>query len=398
MDFIGSVLDVKETSAAYALADRAQGAAEVAGAMDPAVVQMIARDSRIAYVIADASLRVLEVGGATNVFEQDGGPVAGGSLLDLLPELIGSERVLDRVLAEDLPRFQLPHVNRPASDGSIRYLTLTVLPYDCDPARRTLLIVVTDASEHGQYAQMLNQQRNELSLLRGDLTESNAQLDFLLRHYIPTEVADALLEQRLSPEQGGELRNVTVLFADLRSYTQVAEQLPPSRTMEMLNEYLGIACSAIAATGGTIAQFMGDTVMALFNAPDDQLDHAWRAVQAGLKIQRAVEMHQARRAADLRVYFGVGIHSGPAIVGNTGAHWRYDYSAIGDTTNVAFRISSVAGAREVWIGPDTYEQLRGRVTAAPLEPMRFKGKGNAVPLYRVLALEPEPSAKSGRES
>lgn len=241
---------------------------------------------------------------------------------------------------------------------------------------------------------MLSQQRNELCLLRGNLTESNAQLDFLLRHYIPTEVADALLEQRLSPQQGGELRDVSVLFADLRDYTRVAERLPPSRTMDMLNECLNVACKAIAATGGTIAQFMGDTVMALFNAPNDQPDHALRAVRAGLMIQRALEVHQSCLSADLPpVHFGVGINSGLAVVGNTGARWRYDYSAIGDTTNVAFRISTVAGAREVWIGSGTYEQVREYVTAVPLEPMRFKGKQDPVRVYRVLSLESDALTK-----
>ena len=88
------------------------------------------------------------------------------------------------------------------------------------------------------------------------------------------------------------------------------------------------------------------------------------------------------------VHFGVGINSGPAVVGNTGARWRYDYSAIGDTTNVAFRISTAARGGEVLIGPGTYEGLRGRVKVRRLEPMYFKGKRAPITVHRVLSLEP----------
>jgi adenylate cyclase len=229
------------------------------------------------------------------------------------------------------------------------------------------------------------QQRNELRLLRRDLAKANEQLDFLLRHYVPSEVADALLEQRLLPQPGGELCTVSILFADLRGYTRTSEQLTAYQTIELLNGYLNTASEAIAEAGGTVTQYAGDQVMAIFNAPNDQPDHAWRAVEAGLAVQKSTAVYQDQTAPDLpRLHFGVGINSGPAVVGNIGARWRYNYSAIGDTTNVAARICSAARAQEILIGPATYEQVKERVTVSVATPMRFKGKSHPISVYQVL--------------
>jgi len=161
--------------------------------------------------------------------------------------------------------------------------------------------------------------------------------------------------------------------------------------MEMLNVYLNIASNAVADRGGTINQFMGDALYAMFNAPDDQPDHALRAVQAGLDIQKAITAYQGQSPSHLpRLHFGVGINTGPAVVGNIGAHWRYDYTAIGDTINLASRISSAARGKEVLISPTTYEQLQGCISVTPLHPMQFKGKSQSINIYRVLALRTTP--------
>ena len=355
---------------------------------DSAIAQSIFQECGISYFIADQGFTVVAGGGAVAILAGEDGSIVGRSLLSLFPELIGSDDVLLGILMGERSRLDLQHVNRTAPDGSTRYITLSVLPCWREPAGMALLVVATDVSEQGRYAQTLNQQRNELRLLHGNLTEANAHLDFLFRHYVPMEVADALLDQRLSPQPGGELRQVTVLFADLRGYTRAAEQLSPSETMEMLNAYLHVASNAVAAEGGTVVQFMGDTVMALFNTPNDQPDHAWRAVRAGLNIQKLAERHRFDTGADLpSLHFGVGVNTGPAVVGNTGARWRYDYSAIGDTTNVAFRISTFTRPREVWIGPTTFDVLRGCVEAVPLEPMHFKGKEKPIVVYRAISLD-----------
>ncbi len=209
--------------------------------MDRSVAQLTMRDLNIGYLIADRKMNVLGVGGTPNVFYQDREISPGSSLLEVLPEMVGSEAVLAEILSGDLPRFQLEQVNRSAPDGGTRYITLTLLPYQGIQPDAELLVLASDATEQGRYAQALTQQRNELDLLQRRLAEANEQLDLLFRHYVPAEVADALMEERLIPELGGELRTVTVLFADLRDYTGVSEQLPPDQVMELLNGYMAVA-------------------------------------------------------------------------------------------------------------------------------------------------------------
>ncbi len=348
--------------------------------MDRLIYQKILQTLQIAYAIAEPDLRVVEIGGASSLLTGD--RFVGQTLPDLIPELQGCESPLHDVLTGKLPLFRLEQINRDDATvrGAVRYLTLTVRLLE--PERPRLLAVLTDTTAQGRYMQMLTQQRNELALLQRDLVQIHGQLDFLLRHYVPTQVADALLERRLLPRPGGELRQVSVLFADLRGYSRWAGQLSPQQTMQLVNRHLTVACDAIAEVGGTITQFMADAVMALFNAPGDQPDHAWRAVRAGVTLQRRMKSYRVGDGLP-RLDFGVGIHSGPAVVGNTGAHWRYAYSAIGDTTNTAFRICGIAQAGEVLIGSTTRQQVADRVTVTALSPIRLKGKSKLLPIFRV---------------
>ena len=149
--------------------------------MNPTVTELILKDCRIAYALADRNLNVLEVGGAQGVFH-DGAIGPNDALPDLIPELVGSEEVLTDILTGNLPRFQLEHINRLAPDGSTRYLTITILPYLGDHTEATLLVVAADTSEAGRHAQKIMQQRNELRLLQRSLAEANERLDYLLRH------------------------------------------------------------------------------------------------------------------------------------------------------------------------------------------------------------------------
>ena len=363
--------------------------------------RQVLQAKQIAYALAEADLRVIEIGGAATLLG-DGG--AGDSLPDLIPELVGSEALLRDLLRGKRPFLRLEQINRdaplPGADaGGRRYLTLTVRRIENGHGGQRLLAVLADTTPQGRYMQLLTQQRNDLTLLQQELAQANALLDHLLRHYVPTEVANALLSGRVLPHTGGELRTVSVLFADLSGYSRIAGQLPPTRTMEMVNHYLTIACDAIAQAGGTITQFMGDAVMALFNAPDEQPDHAWRAVQAGLTIQQRMADRRSRPEAGFPpMDFGVGVHSGPAVVGNTGAHWRYAYSAIGDTTNTAFRLCGLAQGGEVLIGFTTYRQVRDRVVATALAPVHLRGKSRPLPIFRVESnLSRTPAHHQGQE-
>ena len=312
----------------------------------------------------------------------EGDSLVGQALSDVLPEFLGQEEALEEVRRGDRPFVRLEYVHRPAAEGE-RYLTLTAIPGEAETGA-AWTVLLTDITEQAEHYQELTQSRNELRLLRRRLDQRNAQLDYLLRHYLPSEVADALLKGELRPEPGGEVREVSILFADVRGFTPLAERVPPERLVQLLNGYFNVAVEAIEEGGGTVCQFQGDGLMAIFQASAAQPDHARRAVQSGIALQRAVGDYQRRQPAEEpRLHFGVGIHSGPALVGNIGARWLYNYTAIGDTTNLAARITAATPAGQIWVSEATYGQLDGTIAAEALPPMHFKGKERPVGVFRV---------------
>ncbi|MBN1874115.1 MAG: PAS domain-containing protein [Anaerolineae bacterium] len=314
--------------------------------------------------------------------------LVGIHLLDVLPEFFGQETELARVCQGEIPYVRLEHINHTTVSGELRYFTLTAIAWDKDE-QLTLAVLVTDATEQGTYLQELMQNRNELRLLRDRLSRLNAQLEFMLNHYLPPEVAEALVKGELRPELGGELRYITILFADVRNFTSLAETLSPEHTVALLNDHIEVAVAAIHQEGGTVNQFQGDNIMAIFNAPQDQSDHTTQAIKAGIAMQRALLTHQTYYPPEApKLHFGIGINTGPAIVGNVGARWRYTYTAIGDTVNLASRITAVTPAPQIWISQAVYEaldadHLNSTIEIHPLPAMQFKGKSQPTTLFRV---------------
>jgi len=230
-------------------------------------------------------------------------------------------------------------------------------------------------------------QREQVALLQQQLRDTNKHLDYIVRHFVPTNVAERLVTQTELPHLGGQRRIVSVLFADVRGYTSLAEALAPEVVMNWLNRNFAIMSKLIAEYGGTITHYAGDQIMAIFNAPDEQPDHAIRAVRAALKIQAAL-LSINRRAPDEHgpsvVQVGIGINTGPAVAGYLGFEDRFDYTVIGDTTNVAARLSSAAHSSEVLLGPQTLQAVRGHVYTREVGLMRLKGKSEPVMVYEAL--------------
>ncbi|MDY6907082.1 MAG: adenylate/guanylate cyclase domain-containing protein [Chloroflexota bacterium] len=219
----------------------------------------------------------------------------------------------------------------------------------------------------------------------------------LFGRYVSDQVAGEIMKMSDSGalHLGGERRNVTVLFADARGFTKMSERMSPEEVVSWLNRYLSAMIGPILENEGMINKFAGDNIMAVWNAPQLQEDHAFLAVKAALGAQQAIEDMQEREPDLPRVQFGFGINSGDAVVGNMGSEGRLEYTVIGDSVNLASRICGVAPGTKVWIGPQTYEQVRDKVEAEPLEPQHFKGKEEAVVVYEVRRLLPEgPGATS----
>ncbi len=356
--------------------------------MHTTLLQLLLSEQKIGYVVADHQLTVLNYGGDPTAFNdtQD----KSTSLLDFIPELNGCEDILQDILEGRLPRFQLENINRTMQNEAICYFNLSLLRYlpkISHESQPQLLIILADTTAAAHSQQILTQQRNDLSLLKQSLADTNQRLEYILQYYVPREVGKALMEKRILPKLGGEEREITVLFADLRNYTSISEKLTPNQTIEMLHVYLDIATSAIAEVGGVVVNYMGDAVMAIFNAPNEQPDHAMRAVQAGLTIQAMAALYQKQQDETLpSLHFGVGINTGTVVVGNIGAQWHYQYTVVGDTVNVASRTCSHAKPNEVLIGANTYAYVQDGVTAQALSPLKFKGKSQEITVYQITAL------------
>ncbi|MFI5916344.1 adenylate/guanylate cyclase domain-containing protein [Dactylosporangium sp. NPDC051541] len=210
------------------------------------------------------------------------------------------------------------------------------------------------------------------------------ELSTLFRQYMSPDVAAALLADPDQAALGGRLVDVTALFADLRGFTTFSEAVEPGDIVEMLNRYHGVAVPCILDNGGTIVQFVGDALLALFNAPARQDDHEARAVRAALQMQDAVREIAEGHPDWPR--FRVGANTGPALVGNIGSELLRGFNAMGDAVNVAARLQTIAEPGQVVIGGVTYDAIAKQVTATPLGELEVKGRVQTVRAYVVEAL------------
>ena len=191
----------------------------------------------------------------------------------------------------------------------------------------------------------------------------------------------------------GERKQVTVLFCDLVGSTAIAERLDPEEYRELIERYLEIAFREIARFEGTVNRLAGDGLMALFGAPIAHEDAPARAVRAGLAIRDALAaLDAATTRADLTAR--IGIHTGPVVVGNVGTDQKMDYTAIGDTTNLAARLESLARPGTILVSETTHRLVRGFFRVRPTGPLVIKGKSESVAAYEVVAEMPTATAMS----
>lgn len=230
-----------------------------------------------------------------------------------------------------------------------------------------------------------------VAMVVDDLTElrrSQAQareIERLFGRYVHPAVVRQLLADPSAVHLGGETREISVVFADIRGYTRLAEQYEPAELMRILNEYLHILTGAIWEEEGTLTMFIGDALMAIFNAPLPQPDHAVRAVRAAWAMREALERQTAATGALLApVQYGIGVNSGLAVVGNIGARDRLqNYTAIGDAVNMAQRLQTSASANQILLSAATFVEVAGSVVASELGPLQVKGKSQPLRVYQL---------------
>ena len=186
-----------------------------------------------------------------------------------------------------------------------------------------------------------------------------------------------------------ESRDITVLFSDIRGFTTLSEQRTPEEVVALLNRYFTLQVEVIFRHGGSLDKFIGDCIMAFWGAPLDQPDHARRAVAAALEmaeVLRRFKIELGEEDADFDV--GIGLHSGPAVVGLIGSDQRREYTAIGDTVNLASRIEGLTrGVARILVSDETRKRCGEDLLFRPHGAFEVKGRVQGVELF-----EPVPAA------
>ncbi|MGO4571964.1 CHASE2 domain-containing protein [Microvirga sp. 2TAF3] len=218
--------------------------------------------------------------------------------------------------------------------------------------------------------------------------------------YLSPDLVAQLARNPSALKLGGERRNLSVLFCDVRGFTSLSERLKdePERLTTLINRLLDPLSEAVLVEGGTIDKYMGDCVMAFWNAPLPSPDHPLRAVRAALRMMEAVGTLNGilrEEDGDLAPAFaiGVGINTGDCVVGNVGSRWRYDYSVLGDTVNLASRLESLSKEYGVSLilGPATADAVREHYVLIELDRIAVRGRSTESAIFTIVA----PVARSG---
>jgi adenylate cyclase len=212
-------------------------------------------------------------------------------------------------------------------------------------------------------------------------------------HYLSPVMVEALTKSPERLKLGGEIRPLTLLFSDVRGFTHIAEQLDPGELTTLINRFLTPLTRVIQDKGGTIDKYMGDCIMAFWNAPLDVPDHPARAIAAALAMRAELRQLNAALKAEaaasgrpaVTIEAGIGLNSGDACVGNMGSEQRFAYSVIGDAVNVASRLESLTRAYgvDIIIGEDTVKQVPGNAFLE-LDQVRVKGRAAPLRIFAVL--------------
>ncbi len=230
----------------------------------------------------------------------------------------------------------------------------------------------------------------ENARLFGEVAETKERENQMIRNVFERYVSPAVVRQLLSQPQTVALQGVrqpiAILFADLRSFSPLAEQLKPETLFHVLNYHLSIAAEAVLNESGTLDKFMGDAVMAFFNAPLPQPDYALRAVTAAVQMQHMLNNRTITMPLNMRLRFGAGIASGEAMVGNIGTARLMNYTAIGPAVNLARRLQEAARGGQILIDKTTYQMVEPYIRSKTLGDIDVKGFSLPVPVFEVLGL------------
>ncbi len=292
--------------------------------------------------------------------------VVGSPLADALPLLAKEFKTeIERVKqsGERLPEFERKVLH---PDRGQLILRANISPLkDADERIQGLAFVVDDLTEQRRL-------------------EAHYQM---FRRILPPAVVEQLPSDPTELRLGGQRQEITSLFADIRGFTGFSRQQMPEKLVEILNRYLEVGGEAVLSEEGTLDKILGDCVVALFNAPLRQEQHTLRAVRAALKIREGVARLHEQLPPSYRLYYGVGINVGEAIVGFIGTEQQMNYTAIGSSVNLASRLQSAAAPGQILLSQTAYERVKDYVEARPLPPLEAKGFSEPLIAYELLGLK-----------
>jgi adenylate cyclase len=231
----------------------------------------------------------------------------------------------------------------------------------------------------------------------GDLARSfNVMIQGLreradMQKFVSQSTVDMIQASDQKKISGGERVVRTIFFSDMRGFTPMAESRAPEEVVRILNRCLSLQAERVKRYHGDVDKYVGDCVVALFAGADMELD----AIRCAVEIHKAIEIENRAHPEDYQVKLGIGIATGEVILGSIGSEDRLDYTAIGSHVNLAARLCSAAGPREVLLAESTFLRVADLVAAQRLDPIKVKGFSEPVPVYRMSVGATESKALTG---
>ena len=205
------------------------------------------------------------------------------------------------------------------------------------------------------------------------------------KRYVSKQVVDELLGDDGKLNLGGEQREVTILFTDIRGFTSMSEKMEPERVVTTLNEYFSDMIDIVFKHNGTLDKIIGDELMVLYGAPISGDNDTQRAVETAVEMQEKINdlNKERKRRNEPQILVGAGINKGLVVSGNIGSRDLMDYTVIGDTVNVASRLCAAAGPGEIMVSESVYKTTQESFSSKKLSPIKVKGKEKKVPVFLV---------------
>lgn len=301
---------------------------------------------------------------AASILGQASAEVVGRKIEEVIPAFANNILPhLESVRKSDKPVIGL-ELSQTRAEGGNKDWRLNLSPLkDAGQKTQGVAIVLDDLTE-----------RKKLEAQRG-----------LLQRMVSPAVLDQIDPNSL--QVGGKQVFITVLFADVRGFTSYSEKHSPEELVAVLNQYLAAAAEAVLAQEGTVDKFLGDAVMAWYNAPILQHDHTLRAVKSALGIREAIAKLHAALPPEAHLDFGVGINYGEAVLGWIGTEKRLEFTSLGDSVNTAKRIQENCAKNQILISKEAYDRVKDEVDAKPFAPLTVKGKTQPLDVYEVMGLK-----------